>query len=280
MLFLCTPNPPNQVRYITTMNIHPTAIVHPDAQLAEGVEVQAFSIIGPHVKIGAGTVVGPHCVIDGNTTIGERNMFFSGSQIGVLSQDLKHGEDLVGTTIIGDENQFREHTSVSASTMEEDVDDHRVTRVGNSGLFMASSHIAHDCHVGNNVIMANSVALSGHVDVHDWAIIGGISGVHQFSVVGTMAFIGGMSRVVKDAPPFMIVEGNPARCMGLNMVGLKRRGLDKDQRKCVKDMYKIMYRSNLNTTQALREIENSVEDCNERSVFLDFVRKSARGITK
>ena len=262
------------------MNIHSTAIVHPDAQLADDVEVQAFSIIGSHVKIGAGTVIGPHCVIDGNTTIGERNRFFSGSQIGVLSQDLKHGEGLVGTTIIGNDNQFREHTSVSASTMEEDVDDHRVTSIGNNCLIMTSSHIAHDCHVGNNIIMANSVALSGHVDVHDWAIIGGISGVHQFSVVGTMAFVGGMTRVQKDAPPFMIVEGNPSRCVGLNMVGLKRRGLDKDQRNCIKDMYKIMYRSNLNTTQALREIENSVEDCKQRSIFLDFVRKSARGIIK
>lgn len=262
------------------MKIHSTAIVHPDAQLTEDVEVQAFSIIGPQVSIGAGTVVGPHCVIEGNTTIGERNRFFSGAQIGVLSQDKKHEEGLVGTTIIGDDNQLREHTSVSASTMEEDADDHRVTTIGNHCLMMASSHVAHDCHVGNNIIMANCVCLSGHVDVHDWAIIGGLSGVHQFSVVGTMAFVGGMTRVHKDAPPFMIIEGNPSRCVGLNMVGLKRRGLDKDQRNCIKQMYKIMYRSNLNTTQALREIENSVEDCSVRTIFLDFVRKSARGIIK
>lgn len=260
------------------MKIHSSAIVHPDAQLADGVEVQAFSIIGSQVKIGADTVVGPHCVIDGNTVIGERNMFFSGSQIGVLSQDLKHGEGLVGTTIIGSDNQFREHTSVSASTMEEDADDHRITTIGDHCLFMASSHIAHDCHVGNHIILANSVALSGHVDVHDWAIIGGLSGVHQFSVVGTMAFVGGMTRVHKDALPFMMVDGNPSRCVGLNMVGLKRRGLDKPTRDCIKQMYKIIYRSNLNTTQALREIENSVEDCDVRTTLLDFIRKSARGI--
>lgn len=262
------------------MNIHESAIIHPDAQLADDIEVQPFSIIGPHVTIGAGTVVGPHCVIDGNTQIGERNMFFSGSQIGVLSQDRKHGDDLVGQTIIGNDNQFREHVSVSASTMEEDSDDHRVTTVGDNCLFMASSHIGHDCHVGNNIVMANCVCLSGHVDVHDHAIIGGLTGVHQFAVVGTMAFVGGLTRTVKDAPPFMIVEGNPSRCLGPNTVGLQRHGLTKDQRDRVKRMYKIMYRSKMNTTQALQEIENSVEDCEERSTFVDFVRKSVRGITK
>ncbi|MFP6596117.1 MAG: acyl-ACP--UDP-N-acetylglucosamine O-acyltransferase [Candidatus Hydrogenedentota bacterium] len=262
------------------MNIHETAIVHPSAELADDVEVQAYSIIGEFVTIGEGTVVGPHCVIDGNTTIGKRNRFFSGAQIGVLSQDLKHGEGLVGSTIIGDNNQFREHMSVSASTMEEDADDHRVTTIGNGGLFMASSHIAHDCHVGNEVVMANCVCLSGHVDVQDFAIIGGISGVHQFSVVGTLAFVGGMTRVHKDAPPFMIVEGGSPRCLGPNTVGLQRRGFDKAQRDRIKRIYKIVYRSNLNTTQALREIENSVEDSEERNLFLNFVRKSERGIIK
>lgn len=262
------------------MNIHETAIIHPDATLAEDVEVQAYSIVGPHVTLGKGTVVGPHCVIDGNTQIGERNMFYSGSQIGVLSQDLKHGESLVGQTIIGNDNQFREHTSVSASTMEEDSDDHRVTSIGDGCLFMASSHVAHDCHLGNNIIMANCVCLSGHVDVQDYVIIGGLSGVHQFSVVGTMAFVGGMTRVQKDAPPFMIVEGNPSRCLGPNTVGLQRRGFTKEERDRVKRIYKIMYRSKLNTTQALQEIENSVEDCDERNLFVDFVRKSVRGIIK
>lgn len=262
------------------MKIHDTAIVHPDAQLADDVEVQAFSIIGPHVSIGAGSIVGPHCVIDGSTKIGTNNVFFSGAQIGVLSQDLKHGEGLVGQTIIGNGNQFREHTSVSASTMEEDSDDHRITTIGDNCLFMASSHIAHDCHVGNNIIMANCVCLSGHVDVHDYAILGGLSGVHQFAVVGTMAFIGGMTRVQKDAPPFMIVEGSPSRCLGPNTVGLQRRGLDKDQRDRIKRMYKIMYRSNLNTTQALQEIETTIEEGEERSTFVEFVRKSVRGIIK
>ena len=145
---------------------------------------------------------------------------------------------------------------------------------------MTSSHIAHDCHVGNEIVMANCVCLSGHVDVQDYAIIGGLSGVHQFSVVGTLAFVGGMTRVTKDAPPYMIVEGNPSRCLGPNTVGLQRRGFDKAQRDRIKSLYKIVYLSKLNTTQALQEIENSVEDSEERNVFLDFVRKSERGITK
>ena len=260
------------------MKIHETAIIHPNATLAEDVEVQPYTIIGEFVSIGEGTVVGPHCVIEGHTTIGKRNTFSSGAQIGVLSQDLKHGENLVGQTVIGDDNHFREHTSVSASTMEEDADDHRVTTIGSGGLFMANSHVAHDCHVGDNVIMANCVCLSGHVDVHDHVIIGGLSGVHQFSVIGTMAFLGGMTRAHKDAPPYMIVQGNPAHCLGPNTVGLQRHGFDKAQRDRIKRMYKIVYRSNLNTMQALREIENSVDDSEERNVFLDFVRKSERGI--
>jgi len=262
------------------MTIHSTAIVHPDAQLADDVEVGPYSIIGPNVQIGSGTVVGPHCVIDGDTIIGERNRFYSGSQIGVLTQDLKHDEGNMGRTVIGNENQFREHTSVSASTMIGEDDEHRITKVGDGGLFMASSHIAHDCRVGSNVIMANCVCLSGHVDVEDYAIIGGLSGVHQEAVVGRMAFVGGMTRVSRDAPPYMMVEGNPARCIGPNTVGLQRKGYTKDQRTRIKAMYKVVYRSNLNTTQALQEIEQSIEDCEERNHFVDFVRRSSRGIIK
>ncbi|PCJ57556.1 MAG: acyl-[acyl-carrier-protein]--UDP-N-acetylglucosamine O-acyltransferase [Candidatus Hydrogenedentota bacterium] len=262
------------------MSIHATAIVHPDAKLADDVEVGPYSIIGPKVTIGAGTVIGPHCVIEGDTVIGEDNRFFSGAQIGVTSQDLKHGEELVGRTVIGNGNQFREHSSMSASTMIGEDDDHRVTSVGDNCLFMASTHIAHDCHLGNNVIMANCVCLSGHVDVEDFVTMGGLSGVHQESVVGKLAFIGGMTRASKDSPPFMIVEGNPARCVGPNTIGLQRRGYTKVQRGRIKLMYKLMYRSNLNTTQALHEIEKQVEDSEERNHFLDFVRKSVRGIIK
>ncbi|MCX5757260.1 MAG: acyl-ACP--UDP-N-acetylglucosamine O-acyltransferase [Candidatus Hydrogenedentes bacterium] len=262
------------------MKIHPTSIVDPQAELAESVEVQAFTIIGPQVRIGAETVVGPHCVLDGNTVIGERNRFFSGAQIGVLSQDLKHRPDLLGRTLIGNDNLFREHVTVSACTLTGSDDEHRVTSIGDSCMFMAYSHVAHDCHVGSGVIMANCASLAGHVEIDDKAIIGGLSGVHQECVVGRLAFVGGLSRVARDAPPYMIVDGNPAHCCGPNSVGLKRNGFDTVQRTRVKLMYKIMFRSNLNTTQAIHEIESAVEDSEERACFLDFVRRSIRGITK
>jgi len=262
------------------MNIHPTAIIDSRAELADDVEVQAYTIIGPHVRIGAGSIVGPHCVFDGRTEIGERNEFFSGSQIGVLSQDLKHDRDFTGRTRIGNANIFREHVTVSASTMSRADDDDRVTSIENDCMFMAYSHVAHDCHVGSHVIMANCAALSGHVDVEDRAIIGGLSGVHQECSVGKLAFVGGLSRVAKDVPPFMIVDGNPARCCGPNVVGLKRYGMDSARRGHIKQMFKIMFRSNLNTTQAIEEILNVVEDIEDREHFLSFVRRSVRGIIK
>lgn len=262
------------------MKIHPTAIVDSRAELAESAEVGAFTLVGPHVQIGADTVVGPHCVIDGRTVIGERNHFFSGAQVGILSQDLKHRPELVGRTQIGNDNLFREHVTVSACTLTSYDEEHRVTSIGNSCMFMAYSHVAHDCHVGNHVIMANCASLAGHVEVEDRATLGGLSGVHQECVVGRMAFVGGLSRVARDVPPYMLVDGNPARCCGPNSVGLKRNGLDALQRGRIKTMYKIMFRSNLNTTQAIHEIENTVEDGEERAYFLEFVRRSIRGITK
>ena len=261
------------------MKIHPTAIVDPGAELPDEGEIQAYSIIGPDVVIGSGTVVGPHCVIVGETIIGENNHIYSGAQIGILSQDLKHRPGLTGRTVIGNSNMIREHVTVSASTMTGADDHHRVTSIGDDCMFMANSHVAHDCHVGNRVIMANCVSLSGHVDVEDKAILGGLSGVHQECVIGTMAFVGGMTRVVKDVPPYMIVEGNPARCHGPNTVGLRRNGFDAEQRQLIKALYRIMYRSGLNTTQALHEIEATTADVPEREVFLHFFRRSLRGVT-
>lgn len=262
------------------MNIHPTAIVDAKAKIHEDAEIGPFSIIGPDVEIGAGTVVGPHCVLTGRTVIGQGNQFFSGSQVGVLSQDLKHKEGLVGRTTIGDNNMFREHVTISASTMSSFDDDHRVTSIGSGCLFMAYSHVAHDCHVGNYVVMANSSALAGHVDVEDMAGLGGLSGVHQDCVVGKLSYVGAMSRISKDVPPFMICEGHSAKCHGPNTVGLRRNGMDAEARKRIKTIYRIMFRSDLNTTQALHEIEATVPDCEERNHFVEFVRKSLRGITK
>ncbi|NIA15392.1 MAG: acyl-ACP--UDP-N-acetylglucosamine O-acyltransferase [Nitrospiraceae bacterium] len=262
------------------MKIHPTAIVDPKVELGEDVEIGPYAVIGPQVVIGRGTCIGPHCVIEGRTDIGEENQFFSGAQVGILSQDLKHKKNLVGRTSIGHRNMIREHVTISACTMTSYDDEHRITSIGDNCMFMAYTHVAHDCHVGSHVIMANCASLAGHVDVEDKATIGGLSGVHQECVVGKMAFVGGLSRVSKDVPPYMLVDGNPACCFGPNTVGLKRNGLDTLQRSQVKQMFKIMFRSDLNTTQALHEIETVVEESDLRDHFLKFVRESIRGITK
>jgi len=262
------------------MKIHPTAIVSPRAELGENVEIQPFTIIGPHVRIGANTIVGPHCVIEGRTEIGQHNRIFSGAQIGVLSQDLKHNPKLTGRTVIGNHNIIREHVTISASTMTTYDDDHRVTSIADECLIMAYAHVAHDCHLGSRVFMINCASMAGHVDVEDRAILGGLSGIHQECVIGTMAFVAGMTRVSKDVPPYMIVEGNPGRCCGPNTVGLRRNGLDSAARARIKAMYKLIYRSDLNTKQALQEIEATVAESEERSRIVEFVRRSIRGVTK
>jgi UDP-N-acetylglucosamine acyltransferase len=256
------------------------AIVHPEAQLADGVEVQAFSIIGPKVHIGKGTVVGPHCVIDGDTVIGENNRFASGAQIGILTQDLKHNPDLPGRTRIGNRNVIREFATITASTMQTADQADRVTSVGDDNLIMTYVHLGHDCHVGNNCIIASYSGLSGHVDVFDHANIAGMVALHQEVRVGSYSFVGGMSRITMDCAPFMITAGIPPKVSAPNSVGMERRGLTPEARGRVKEMYKIMFRSKLNTSQALAEIERSVEDSPERKVFVEFVRGSLRGVTK
>ncbi len=262
------------------MKIHPSAIIHPDAQLAEDVEVQAYSTIGSQVKIGAGTVVGSHCVVDGDTVIGERVRLFSSAQIGILSQDLKHDQGFPGRTIIGNDSTFREFVTVTSSTMESEADHERATTVGDNCLLMSYVHVGHDCHIGNSVIVASFVGMSGHVTIEDNGNIGGMTGLHQDLHVGKFAFVAGMSRALKDAPPYMIIEGNPCRCYGPNSIALERNDFDKAAQKRIKELFKIMFRSKLNTTQALDEIERSVDKCEERDHFVEFVRQSVRGITK
>ncbi len=260
------------------MQIHSTALVHPKAELASDVEIQAFSIVGEHVTIGSGTVVGPHCVISGRTKIGKNNRIYSSAQVGVLSQDLKHQDDGTGRTVVGDDNIIREFVTVSTSTQHHE-DPSMATAIGNNCLLMACSHVAHDCILGDDVIIANSSALAGHVEVQDGVIIGGLTGVHQFVTLGTMAFIGGMTRVRKDAPPYMIVEGHDPRCCGPNTVGLQRSGLEKEAIGRIKKMYKLLYRSDLNTKQAQARIEEEIAGSAERTCMLDFIASSRRGLT-
>lgn len=262
------------------MKIHPSAIVDARAELAEDVEVQAYAIIGPNVRVGSGTVIGPHCVIAGRTVIGKNNRFYSGAQVGVESQDLKHDRRVEGRLIMGDGNVVREHATISASTIARADDGGGATRIGNHCLLMTCAHVGHDCVVEDYVILANCAALAGHVRVESHAILGGLSGAHQFCRIGCFAMIGGTTRVWHDAPPYMITDGNPARCRGPNAVGLRRNGFDAPSRARVKAIYRIMFRSGLNTTQALQRIEAEIEDSPERRRFVEFVRASTRGITK
>lgn len=262
------------------MAIHPTAIVDDGADLAADVEVGPYSIIEAGVTIGPGTIVGPHCVIGSGTTIGRGNRFFSGAQIGVSPQDLKHLKGVAGRTAIGDTNVFREFVTVSSSTIYNEDDRDKVTTVGDGCLFMATTHIAHDCHVGSGVIMANGAALAGHVTVQDRVIIGGLVGVHQFCVLGQYAFIGGMTRVNKDALPYMILEGHPARCFGPNAIGLQRNGFSSDAISRIRKIFKLVYRNGLNTTQALERIQSEVEESDEKHVLVEFIKSSERGLSK
>lgn len=262
------------------MRIHPTAIIHPKAELADDVVVEAFTIIEDDVQIGPGCVIGPHSVIGRGTTMGRNNVCYSSAQIGVVPQDLKHLSTVHGLTRIGDNNVFREFVTLSSSTVYSASDRDKVTQLGSGCLLMACTHVAHDCFVGDGVIMANNSALAGHVTVQDRVILGGLTGVHQFCVLGAMSFIGGMSRINKDVLPYMLVEGIPPRCHGPNAVGLARNGLSKDAIAAIRMMYRILYRSDLNTTQALERIEAVVEATPERAALLEFVRASKRGITK
>jgi len=264
------------------MSIHPTAIVHPSVVLGDDVEIQAYTIIEDDVHIGAGTVIGPHCLVGAGTRMGKGNRLFSGAKVGLIPQDLKQVPGAYGKTVIGDNNQIREFVTISSSTVytTDSEDSHKVTSIGNNCLFMACTHVAHDCVVGSYVIMANHASLAGHVTVEDRVIIGGLTGVHQFCRLGAMSFIGGMARVNMDALPYMIVEGHDPKCFGPNNVGLERNGLDKESIKRIRGMFKILCRSNLNTTQAVEAIMSQVEDSEERKIILGFIENSKRGIIK
>lgn len=262
------------------MQVHPTAVVHPDATLADDVEVQAYAIVEAGVTIGPGTVIGPHCVIGQGTVMGRGNRTYSGAQVGVPPQDLKHRVGMAGNTRIGDYNTIREFVTISSSTRYSDdpAEDKKATRIGSHCLLMATCHVGHDCVLGDHVIIANGSPLAGHVTIHDRAFVGGLTGVHQFCIVGTMAFIGGMSRINKDVLPYMLCEGHPGRCHGPNTIGLERNGLTPDQIKTIRTMYKILYRANLNITQAVARIEAEVPDSPERKTILDFIAASQRGL--
>jgi UDP-N-acetylglucosamine acyltransferase len=255
--------------------VHPTAVVHPDAQLHETVEVGAFAVIGPKVRIGEGTRVGPHVVIEGRTTLGARNRVFQFSSLGAAPQDLKYGgEDT--ELVIGDENQIREFTTLHIGT----AGGGGVTRVGHRNLFMANSHVAHDCVVGNGCILANSAALGGHVQVEDHVILSGLTAIHQFTRLGRHAFIAGGAMVVMDVPPYCMAQGDRAELVGLNTVGLERHGFSEERISRIKEAYRILFRSKLGVAEALAKMKAELGGHPEIDHLIDFVSQSKRGLTR
>jgi len=266
----------NRLEVTVGMRIHPTAIVDAKAELGDNVVVGPYAVIGPNVVIGDGTSIGPYVVVDGYTHLGKNNVLFAGAVLGTRSQALKDSGDK-SYLRVGDGNTFREYVTVNSGFAEETG---RTTVVGNNTLLMALTHVAHDCHVGDRVVMANLSGLGGHVIVEDGAVLGGMAAIHQYVTIGTMVLIGGLAKVVKDVPPYTIVDGNPARCRGLNAVGLARNNVSEVSRRALKTVYRILFQSSLNTTQALAQIEQEVEICPEVTHLVDFVRGSKRGICK
>jgi UDP-N-acetylglucosamine acyltransferase len=256
--------------------IHPTAIIDPSAELASDVEIGPYSIVGANVNIGSGNVIKSHVVIEGHTTIGENNTFFPFSAIGQITQDVKYvGEP--AALIIGNNNTFRENTTIHCGTTEEVP-----TRIGNHNLFLCYAHVAHDCEVGNHCILSNNATLGGHCKVGDYAIISGLSAAHQFCNIGEHSIIGGCTKIVQDVPPFTIVDGNPATVRGLNQVGLQRRGFDEDTRRALKKAYKKLFLSKKNNLAELTEELAGSEFAEDIHVarLIEFVRSSERGVIR
>lgn len=262
-------------KVVNLREIHDTAIVHSSARIGKNVVIGPYAVIGENVEIGDNCIIGSHVNIEGWTTIGQGNRFSHGASIGCEPQDLKFkGEK--SFLFIGDNNYFRESVTISRGTEGGGAE----TRIGNNNLFMAYSHVAHDCQLGNNIVVANCTALAGHVVVEDRAVIGGMSGVHQFSKVGKMAMIGACTKIVKDIPPFVLVDGNPARVSGINVVGLRRNGITPEVRDEIKKAYRILYRSNLIINRAIEQMEQELQGSQEIDHFIRFLRNAERGILR
>jgi len=254
--------------------IHPTAIVHPDAKLGANCIIGPYCIVGEHVELGEECKLHPHVVIDGHTKLGKANEIFPFVCLGMKTQDLKWTGGVTRVEI-GDHNTFREGATVHSATY-----DGGVTRIGNHNNLLAYVHIAHDCTVGNNVIMSNVATLAGHVTVEDYAIVGGLTAVHQFCRVGRLAMVGGCSRVLRDIPPFMLAEGTPAAARTINKVGLERFGVSDEAQTALRQAFKIFSREGLTIANALEKIETELPPLPEIQHLVGFIRKSERGIAR
>lgn len=259
-----------------TRHIHPSAVVHPKAELGEEVRIGPGAVIGEHVVIGDGCEIGPHAVIEGRTTLGARNRVFSGAVVGSIPQDLKFRGETSHLTI-GDDNRIREFCDFNTACGEGEH-----TRIGSRNLFMAYVHIAHNCVVADDTIFANGVTLAGHVTVDSRAVIGGLSGVHQFVTIGGYCMIGGMTKIVMDVMPWCMVDGNPAKTFGINTVGLERAGFAPERIKLLKECYRITFRTKHKLNEAHDEIAARADLSADPEVayFLDFFGRVKRGVTR
>lgn len=255
-------------------NIHPSAVVSNSARLGENVTIGPYCVIGDEVEIGDGSVIGPHAVIEKWTSLGKECRIYQFASVGAAPQDLKFKGER-SYTVIGDRTTIREGATVHRATGEGNE-----TRIGNDCLLMAYIHVAHNCTLGNHVIMSNLASCAGHAIVEDRVVIGGMAGVHQFVKIGRNAMVGGMSKLVQDVVPYTIVDGHPAKVVGLNNVGISRAGIPLESRRLIKKAYKILYRSGLSLPEAIAVIEQEVDSCEEVEHFLRFLRNAERGICR
>jgi UDP-N-acetylglucosamine acyltransferase len=253
--------------------VHPSAIVDPEAELGQGVVVGPWSIVGPRVEIGDGTEIRSHVLIERDTMVGVDCQIHQGAVLGTDPQDLKfRGEDTV--LKVGDRTVIREYATLNRGTA-----DLQQTVVGDNCLLMAYSHVAHDCQIGNNVVLSNAVNMAGHVFIEDWAIVGGLTAIHQFVRIGAHAFVGGASRTSQDVPPYTRAAGSPMKLYGLNSIGLDRRGFSQEVRQALKRAYRTIFQASLPLTQALDQAEAECQEIPEVLHFISFIRSSERGVT-
>lgn len=261
------------------VDIHPTAIVEPGAQLDDGVTIGPWSLVGEDVCVGSGTSLGPHCVITGRTTLGRDNRVFAFCALGAAPQDKKYAGEPT-RLVVGDRNTIREYCNFNTGT----VQDEGVTRIGSDNWIMNNVHVAHDCRVGSQTIIAGYAGLAGHVHLGDWAIVGAMSGLHQFVKMGAHSMCGFQSHVSQDVPPFMMVEGHPLSVRGFNAEGLRRRGHSAERIATVKQMHRLLYRDGLTLDQARERIAAlAVEQAHaaaEVATMVDFLAASTRGIAR
>ena len=254
--------------------IHPTAVIQEGARIGEGCRIGPYCVIGPNVILGTGCELHSHVVIDGHTEIGSENTFYPFASIGLRTQDLKWDGGTTWTRV-GSNNTFREYVTVHSATADGDA-----TVIGSHNNLLAYTHVAHDCQLGDHIIMSNVGTLAGHVIVEDRAIVGGLAAVHQFCRIGTMSIIGGCSKVVQDVPPYMMLDGNPAATRTLNKEGLKRNGVDEDTQKSMRQAYRILFRSEQTFTNAVKQVRADLATSPELEHLLAFIESSERGIAK